>query len=144
MIARMLLHRTAGSAFVLLAVAVVVYWGTVILPGDALTASLPMDILATMSAEELSRRRAELGLDRPHLVQFLDWIGRMVTLDFGRTLVTKAPVLDRIAHPILNSLILAGIAAFGAPLVATALAVGSVIRPHGFADTVLSGTTLVA
>jgi peptide/nickel transport system permease protein len=144
MIPRMLLDRVAGSAFVLLTVAVVVYWGTVILPGDALTASLPMDILATMSTEELDRRRAELGLDRPHLVQFLEWIGRMVTLDFGRTLVTKEPVLDRIAHPILNSIILAGIAALVAPLVAVALAVASVIRPHGRADAALSGTTLVA
>jgi peptide/nickel transport system permease protein len=140
----MLLDRVAGSAFVLLTVAVVVYWGTVILPGDALTASLPMDILATMSTEELDRRRAELGLDRPHVVQFLEWIGRMVTLDFGRTLVTKEPVLERIAHPLLNSIILAGIAALVAPFVATALAVASVIRPHGRADAVLSGTTLIA
>jgi peptide/nickel transport system permease protein len=133
----MLLERVAGSAFVLMSVAVVVYWGTVILPGDALTASLPMDILATMSTEELDRRRAELGLDRPHLVQFAEWIGRMVTLDFGRTLVTKEPVLERIAHPILNSLILAGIAAVAAPLIAIALAVVSVIRPHGRTDATL-------
>jgi len=144
MIAATIASRLVGSAAVLLIVAAIVYWGTVVLPGDALTASMPVDILATMTSEELARRRAELGLDRPHLVQFAEWLWRLLHLDFGRTLVTKEDVLERIAHPLGNSLVLAGIAAIAAPAVAIILAVLSVLRPHGKADAMLAGTTLAA
>ena len=71
-------RRLAASLLVLLLVSGVVYWGTVVLPGDALTAVLPLDILMTISPEELARRRAALGIDRPHLVQFGEFIGRIV------------------------------------------------------------------
>jgi peptide/nickel transport system permease protein len=123
------LRRLAASLLVLLLVSAVVYWGTAVLPGDALTAVLPMDILQTISPEELARRRTELGIDRPHLVQFGEFLGRVVQLDFGRTTVTREDVLERIDHPLRNSLLLAGLTAIAAPLAAVALAVASVMRP---------------
>lgn len=138
------LRRLAASLLVLLLVSAVVYWGTAVLPGDALTAVLPMDVLQTISPEELARKRAELGIDRPHLVQFAEFLGRITQLDFGRTTVTREPVLERIDHPLRNSLILAGLTAIAAPLAAIGLAVASVLRPRGRLDATLTGGTLFA
>ena len=138
------LRRLAASLLVLLLVSAVVYWGTAVLPGDALTAVLPMDVLQTISPEELARKRAELGIDRPHLVQFAEFLGRIAQLDFGRTTVTREAVLERIDHPLRNSLILAGLTAIAAPLAAIALAVASVLRPRGRLDATLTGGTLFA
>lgn len=137
-------RRLAGSMLVLLLVSAVVYWGTAVLPGDALTASMPLDILSTIAPEELARRRAELGLDRPHIVQFAEFLGRIASLDFGRTTVTREDVLARIGDPLLNSLLLAGITLVAAPLVAILLAVLSVLRPRGRLDAGLTGATLFA
>ena len=142
--AALALRRLAASLLVLLLVSAVVFWGTAVLPGDALTASMPMDILQTISPEELARKRAELGIDRPHLVQFAEFLGRIATFDFGRTTVTKEDVLTRIDHPLRNSLILAALTAIAAPLAAIGLAVASVLRPRGRLDATLTGGTLFA
>ncbi len=142
--AALALRRLAASLLVLLLVSAVVFWGTAVLPGDALTASMPMDILQTISPEELARKRAELGIDRPYLVQFAEFLGRIATFDFGRTTVTKEDVLTRIDHPLRNSLILAALTAIAAPLAAIGLAVASVLRPRGRLDATLTGGTLFA
>jgi len=42
----------------------------------------------------LAAIRAELGLDRPMLVQFAGWLGSALQLDFGRSFVNRQPVID--------------------------------------------------
>jgi len=58
----------------------------------------------------LAQARVDLGLDRPLAVQFLDWVGGGVRLDFGASWVTRQPVLDDIAHFLPATLELAGAA----------------------------------
>lgn len=59
--------------------------------------------------QALAQVRAELGLDRPLPVQYLDWLGKAVRLDFGISYVTGAPVLERLLYYLPNTLCLAGI-----------------------------------
>lgn len=42
--------------------------------------------------EQMDRIRAQLGLDRPFLVQYFDWIGHAFTGDLGKSLHTGQPV----------------------------------------------------
>jgi peptide/nickel transport system permease protein len=44
--------------------------------------------------EDIENIRRVYGLDRPLLVQYFDWLGRMLTGDFGRSLYFKTSVLD--------------------------------------------------
>lgn len=46
------------------------------------------------TAEDVQRRVVELGLDRPFLVQYLDWVGGAVTGDLGTSYFTGQPVWD--------------------------------------------------
>jgi len=48
--------------------------------------------------------RDYLGLDRPLVVQYFSWISRMLTGDFGRSLVHRQPVLQVIRIPLSNTL----------------------------------------
>lgn len=57
-------------------------------PGDPVTASVG-DRLAP---EALAERRAALGLDRPLLQQYLEYLGNVARLDFGKTVSDNIPV----------------------------------------------------
>lgn len=48
--------------------------------------------------EAVALVRAELGLDRPLPVQYLDWLGKVAHLDFGISYVTKQPVWNEMIH----------------------------------------------
>jgi peptide/nickel transport system permease protein len=45
----------------------------------------------------LAAAREEMGLDKPLPVQFLNWLGKAVRLDFGISFQSKKPVADEIA-----------------------------------------------
>lgn len=58
------------------------------------------------SDEQLARTRAELGLDKPFTMQYLDWLGRVFRGDLGVSLISRAPVSFLIRGRIANSLLL--------------------------------------
>lgn len=68
----------------------------------AITQALPGDVAAVIlghgaTPEQLAAKRAELGTDRPLVVQYADWVGGMLTGDFGRSWFSGLPVTSLIA-----------------------------------------------
>lgn len=63
-------------------------------PGDPVSAAVG----DKLSPEALDSRRAALGLDRPLVVQYLEYLGRVAQFDFGRTISDNRPVLDIIKN----------------------------------------------
>ena len=59
-------------------------------PGDPVSAAVG----DKLSDEALDARRADLGLDRPLIVQYLDYLGDACRFDFGSTISDKRPVLE--------------------------------------------------
>ena len=59
-------------------------------PGDPVTAAVG----DRLSEEALDQRRAALGLDRPLVVQYLEYLGDVARLNFGRTISDRQPILD--------------------------------------------------
>ena len=57
-------------------------------PGDPISAALG----GRLSPEQLQERREAAGYDRPLLVQYFEYLGDVVTLDFGETIVDNRPV----------------------------------------------------
>jgi peptide/nickel transport system permease protein len=75
-------------AVTLFFVSVLVFVVIRVLPGDA-----AMIILGTEgSPEAVARLRASMGLDRPFAVQYLEWIGRAIRGDLGRSIQYDVPV----------------------------------------------------
>jgi peptide/nickel transport system permease protein len=140
---RALIRRSALSALILFLVSALVFVATEVLPGDALDVSLRTEDTATLSVEQIEAMRRELGLDRPALVRYLEWIGGILRGDFGRTIVDRAPVIELIALPLRNSAILASVITLIA--IPTVLFIGVVSAYwHGrSADAVVSTTSIV-
>jgi peptide/nickel transport system permease protein len=59
-------------------------------PGDPVSAAVG----GKLSEDALDTRRAALGLDRPLVVQYLDYLGDVARLDFGETISDNRPLLD--------------------------------------------------
>ncbi|MFG2073775.1 peptide/nickel transport system permease protein [Nonomuraea maritima] len=106
------LHRLVRLAVVLLVVTFLSYALLNLLPGD------PVTQILGMSATEESRAqlRQQLGLDQPLLVRYLDWLGGLVTGDFGESYITRMSVGAELAERLpvtLELLVAAEVVALG-------------------------------
>lgn len=128
---RYIVKRLILTIPVLLGVAFVVFAMVRVIPGD------PAEILAGQAATRdlIEGLRRDLGLDRPLLAQFVDFLGGLARGDLGRSLRSRLPVSDELALrvPLTITLALSGIA------IATVLGVGagiiSAVRPYSLLDT---------
>lgn len=64
---------------------------------------LPGDLAATIGGleatpERLDEIRQDLGLDRPLIAQYFEWIGGVVTGDFGRSALTNSTVTSQLGE----------------------------------------------
>jgi peptide/nickel transport system permease protein len=91
-----IVRRILATIPVMAVVALFVFSLLYIAPGD------PAAVIAGDQATpaDVERIRHSLGLDRPFLVQFWDWLGRLSRADLGRSIFTNLPVTTMIAQRI--------------------------------------------
>lgn len=145
---RFTLRRLLIGAVLLVAVSVVVFAATEVLPGDAARAVLG----AKASEAQVEQVREQLGLGRPAPARYADWIAGLVQGDLGTSLVAggsalggeeqRISVSTLIGEPARNTLVLGLLAV--ALLVPLSLFLGVVagVRPGRVADHAISGLTL--
>jgi ABC-type dipeptide/oligopeptide/nickel transport system permease component len=104
-VARFVLTRLVQSLAALAILSVVVFV-LARATGDPLHLILPM----SASEEDFANARKYLGLDRPYVEQYLSFVGRALTGDFGTSLRARKPVGELIAQRLPNSLRLAAFA----------------------------------
>jgi peptide/nickel transport system permease protein len=121
---RYLARRVAALAVTLLFVSILVFLVVRILPGDP-----ALVIMGTEGSPEAALRlRAALGLDRPVLVQYLDWVGRALRGDLGRSIQYDVTVTSLILSRLAVTLPLTLMAA--AFMIAAAVPVGIFAARH--------------
>lgn len=84
-------------------VAVIVFFITRMLPGNPAAVMLGPQA----SAEDIAAYSERLGLTDPLYLQFFDYLGNLVTFDFGNSLTYNQPIADLIAERFPNTIILA-------------------------------------
>jgi peptide/nickel transport system permease protein len=131
---RPLSGRLLQAALVALAVATLCFAALQAMPGDlalrVAAARYGEDQLSNAMIDDL---RHAAGLDRPLLVQYVDWLGAVATGRVGHSLVTDKPVLTEIAPRLEVTLLVGGLGM----LVSLALAV-----PVGVAAGCMAGSRL--
>lgn len=137
------LRRVALSCVTLLLLACFIFFATEVLPGDALDVSLSADEVANMPQEVLDARKAELGLDRPVMERFGAFMAGLVTFDLGRTIITRAPVVDIVAMPLRNSMALAGVTLLLALPIALGIAMAAAQARGRSLDNAVSGAAII-
>lgn len=121
--------------------------------GFALMAALPGDQAFRLAAARYGPDmgdaaaaalvRQELGLDRPIALRFLDWVGHLLRLDLGHSLVTGAPVAEELGMQLGYTLALAAVALPLSALLGLPLGVLSGLRPGGVADRATLGLSVL-
>jgi peptide/nickel transport system permease protein len=135
---KMIAQRIALGVVLLWAVSVLIFAGTQILPGDVATAMLGQ----TATPEAVANIREELGLDRPAVVRYFDWLGGAVQGDFGKSYTNRQDIAKNIGRRLGNTLFLAAAAAVIAVPLAIILGVLAVRYRNTFFDRFLSIVTL--
>lgn len=137
-----LILRRLGAAWVTLAViAVVVFVGVELMPGDACTAHLGRD---AAREEVLANCRERMGLNAPPVERFLSWAGDLARGDLGVSVKRERPIAGIVGPRLRNTLILAAAAAVaGVPLAILLGFLAGLRRERPF-DIVVSTTALIA
>ncbi|MFD2611339.1 nickel/cobalt ABC transporter permease [Paenibacillus gansuensis] len=73
--------------------------------------------------ELVAETKAVLGMDRPFLVRYVDWLMASVQLDFGNSYITGKPVWSLLAPALLSTLYLTMISAFAIIMLSVILGV---------------------
>ncbi|MBI3327804.1 MAG: ABC transporter permease [Nitrospinae bacterium] len=129
---RYILRRLLLMIPTLLGVAVLVFLLMRVIPGDIVEMRFAEGQFFTKDLVE--KERARLGLDRPLLVQFGDWMWGIVRFDFGRSMWSGNPIAHEIAIRLQLSLQLAIMATVVAILLAIPLGTLAALRQDTWVD----------
>lgn len=140
MILLMIAQRLALSVMLLLAVSVLIFAGTQILPGDVAQSILGQ----AATPQALANLRAELGLNDPAYIRYFRWLGGVLTGDFGKALSNGRDIADALGGRLGNTLFLAAVAAAISVPLAILLGLLAVRYRNGFIDKTISGFALAS
>lgn len=107
----------------------------------------PIDMLTgdiALSAEEVARMEAKLGIDQPIYIQYFTWLGQLLQGNLGYSYRTGAPVLGMIMERLAPTLILTGTSLAIAVLLAVAFGVIAALNPYTVWDYLTSGLSFLA
>jgi peptide/nickel transport system permease protein len=137
---RLIATRLGLGVLTLLAVSVLIFICTQILPGDVAAAVLGQQ--ATPDALRVFRH--ELGLDEPAYARFFAWLFGALHGDFGRALTNQRDIMEELWPRFMNTLFLAGYSAIISVPIAVGLGILAAIREGRPVDRIANILTLIA
>ena len=120
-----ILRRLALTIPVLFGITFIVFALLAFAPGDAISLMLGTE---AANPEIIERRRAELGLDKPWLQQYTEYMGRLLRGDLGRSFTYGTPVNMMVAERLPNTLVLTVASMIVALLIALPLGTLSAVK----------------
>jgi len=138
---RYTLHRILLMFPTLIGVAVLVFFMLRVVPGDVVEVKLRADGGA-VSQDTIEMERHRLGLDKPLLYQFKDWMVGLATLDLGKSMWTDRPVTEEIAIRLELSLQVAIMASIFAVMLAIPLGTTAALMRGTWVDYVVRIVTI--
>lgn len=136
-----ILRRLLQLIPVVLAIATLNFVLTKMAPGDA--ADIISGQMGHATLEFTEQLRREFGLDLPLVEQFLVYMGRLLTLDLGTSLLQQQPVIELIVDRLPATLLLMVTATVLALAVGIALGVAAARRQGSWLDNVISVSALL-
>ena len=118
----------------LFVISIVTFWLFHIVPGDPAA----MMLGTSASQEQLDDLREELGLDRPLVEQYTEWIKGAVHGDFGKSIMYRKPVANLLKGKLSVSLALGAMALALVILIGIPLGVFTAGRKHAISEQLLN------
>jgi peptide/nickel transport system permease protein len=124
------LRRFGRLLLTVLLISTIIFFVIRVIPGD------PALVIAGIDAtqEDIQAIRAQLGTDRPLIVQYFGWLSDIVRFDFGTSMISSQPVTQLVLErfPITLSLAVMGIVI--SIFIAVPLGVLSAVKRWSFWD----------
>lgn len=138
----LILRRLGVGLVTVMAVSIIIFFGTKILPGDA--AQIRLGQAAT--PENVAALREKLGLDQPYWAQYLAWLGNFLRGDLGISLASDVPITNLIADRYQNTVIVSCLTALIGVPISLLLGIMAAMFPGSLYDRILTfvSVTLVA
>lgn len=135
---RFLLRRLFQGLLVVFGVTATVFIVTRVL-GD------PVALMLPLSASEAQRAAfaAQIGLDKPLIVQFIGFCGDILRLDFGTSLWQRRPAMDVVYERLPMTALLIGLGLGAAVVLALPLGALAARRPGGLIDRLVGAIGLI-
>ncbi|MFZ1679513.1 MAG: ABC transporter permease subunit [Rhizobiaceae bacterium] len=137
---RYLLGRLVVLIPTFIGVSIIAFSFIRLLPGDPVMLLSGERVMSPERHAEISR---QLGLDRPILIQYFDYLSGVVTGDFGVSIVTKKPILEQFLTLFPATIELSLCAILFAVFLGIPAGVFAAIRRGSFYDQTIMGTALV-
>jgi peptide/nickel transport system permease protein len=137
-VSRLVAKRVLSALVTLLLVSMVIFIAASLLPGDAAQEVLGQ----SATAEQVAALRHEMGLDRPAVTRYADWLSSMLRGDPGWSYIAGMSVRELIGTRLVNTLSLAGITALVSVVLAMTIGIASAIDRGGRLDRTLNVVTL--
>lgn len=132
--------RLIQIVVVLFGISFLTFGLTYLSPGD------PAEIMLTEcgnlpTPELLAKTRAELGLDKPFLVQYGTWLGGVLTGDMGMSYSMKVPVVQKLTSCFWPTLQMSLLALLIMVVISVPLGVLSAVKQNSWIDYLVRGLT---
>jgi peptide/nickel transport system permease protein len=134
-----ILRRILYAIPIAFGVSVVCFSLVYIAPGDPLQTVMPPDA----TAETIAIVKHAYGFDKPLPMQFVIWLGRVVTGDFGLSIATRRPVFLEVTDALANTALLALFAAPIAFFTGYAMGVIAGCFPGRWVDRLVTGAAVM-
>ena len=129
-------NRLAQMFVTLIGVSFITFCLAYLAPGDPV-AMLLESADTIVSEEVLEKTRKELGLDKPFLVQYGNWLAGVAQGDMGMSYSAKKPVVEKLSEGFVGTLLLAFVTIIFVLIISLPLGIWSAVRQNEWPDYVV-------
>lgn len=97
----------------------------------------------TISQEMIDNARAELGLDKPFVVQYFTWLGNLLRGDMGTSYVSNKPVFSTFVSKLPATLLLTTVSILLTVLISIPLGIWSAVKQNTATDYVIRTASFI-
>jgi len=130
-------RRLAGTVFTLILASLIAFTIVEAAPGDAAHTLIG----ESASETELQALRSQMGLDRPFLARYLDYLTNAVRGNLGKSLISGRPVTELIGERFVSTLLLACTALMAASILGILIGIWSASRQGSLLDASMMALT---
>ncbi|PTI43627.1 ABC transporter permease [Staphylococcus succinus] len=140
MILKNILSRIGQMIIVLFVLSTITFILMKLTPGDPINKILHLDV-ANVSNDQIKATKEKLGLNQPILIQYIQWLGQIVRLNFGKSYQTGEPVINELIYYTPTTLIIALCTIILVFIVAVPLGIIAAKYYHTWIDTIIRTVT---
>ena len=97
----------------------------------------------TVSQQMIDNARAELGLDKPFVVQYFTWLGNLLRGDMGTSYVSNMPVFSTFVSKLPATLLLTAVSILLTVLISIPLGIWSAVKQNTATDYVIRTASFI-